>query len=263
MKRTITLTVAAVVALALAGYCGYAFCTRITADGLELYALIPVYIISLFIGAFACDLIHEGGHLLVGLCCRMGMKVPKIRLFRSSSVEVFPYSSRAMRLRMSLTTAAGLFFTLLLIIVGIIALSVPQVSIIFCVQLPYAAYSFIVNAAPVEYAAGKTDGLVLWELITRDPSAQVMLTVLRIQGLIRSGTRLEDIDEAMFFEVPQLPEDDINFIILTQLRYEYYLAKGNDSEAYKYFARYKDLIVYLPSEYGVSYRRKSEGEAEE
>ena len=66
---------------------------------------------------------------------------------------------------------------------------------------------------------------------------------------MRSGTFLKDIDEGLLLDVPQLPEDDINFIILTQLRYEYYLAKGNDSEAYKYFMRYQQLIDYLPSAY--------------
>jgi hypothetical protein len=66
---------------------------------------------------------------------------------------------------------------------------------------------------------------------------------------MRTGTKLEEIDENLLLDLPQLPEDDINFIILTQLRYEYYLAKGNDSEAYKYFARYKDLIKYLPDGY--------------
>jgi hypothetical protein len=73
-----------------------------------------------------------------------------------------------------------------------------------------------------------------------------MVNILRVQGQVNGGKNLADIDESLLFDLPQLPEDDINFIILTQLRYEYYLAKGNDSEAYKYFTRYKDLIKYLP-----------------
>lgn len=264
MKSTITITVAAVISLALAAYCGYAFCTDTATQGLELYAVIPVYIISLLLGAFVVELVHEGGHLIAGLCCRMGIKLPKIRLFRSSSVDLFPYGEKGMRARMIMTSSAGLLLTLLLIVVGVCALAIPQVSVILSVMLPYAVYSFIVNVAPLEYASGKTDGLIVWELVTGAPSAEVMLTVLEIQGLVHSGTQLADVPEAKFFEVPQLPEDDINFIILTQLRYEYYLAKGNDSEAYKYFARYKELLVYLPSEYGaIKYKGNKADGAEE
>lgn len=262
MKGKVTVTVAAAVSLALAGYCGYAFCVRIDAAGMELYALIPVYIISLLIGAFIAEVLHESGHLIFGLCCRMGMKMPKISLFKSSSVEMFPYGERAMKFRMVVTSAGGLFFGALLIVLGACALALPQISVILCVPMPYAVYSFIVNAAPVEYASGKTDGLIICELLANAPCAVVMLAILRIQGLIHTGVRLQDIEESRFFDVPQLPEDDINFIILTQLRYEYYLAKGNDSEAYKYFARYKELLVYLPSAYGARYVAEEDGKQE-
>lgn len=154
-----------------------------------------------------------------------------------------------MRLRMILTASAGVSINLACVAIGIISILVPQVPATLCVLLPYSAYLFLLNAVPAELSGGKNDGMIVWELLTLSDSAKVMLVILRIQGSIRSGIKLEEIPEAMLFEVPQLPEDDINFIILTQLRYEYYLAVGNDSEAYKYFMRYKDLIKYLPSEY--------------
>lgn len=249
MKQKLTTAAAAVAAALAAAGGGYMFCTDAMFAGTELYVLIPIYIILVLLAAFADELVHEGAHLLVGLICLMGVKAPKISLFRSSSVEVFPYGSRHMRARMAATAAAGLVFDLLIIALGVISLAVPSVPVFFCVVLPYALYTFIINVLPFEYKSGKTDGLVVWELITNKPTAQVLVAILKIQGLQHSGKLMKELDEGLFLDVPQLPEDDINFIIMTQLRYEYYLAVGNDSEAYKYFLRYKDLVGYLPAEY--------------
>ncbi|MDE6557939.1 MAG: hypothetical protein K2K39_02415, partial [Clostridia bacterium] len=258
MKRklpTIITVVAAICAVALAAWGGYVFCTQVEIGGErpELYALIPIYIIILFIGAFLAELVHEGAHFLIGAICSMGVKVPKVRIFKSSSVDVFPRGAKALKLRFVLTAGAGLFFDLLLIALGVIAFAAPSVHPIFGVMAPYALYSFIVNVAPLEYRAGKTDGLVIVEALSKSPSSQVMFAILKVQGLVNGGVPLKEIDEGLILDVPQVQEDDINFIILTQLRYEYYLAKNDDSEAYKYFLRYKELIRYLPSEYTGGY----------
>ena len=105
------------------------------------------------------------------------------------------------------------------------------------------------NALPADYASGKTDGLVLTELISLDDSSRVMLAVLKVQGLINEGTSLKDVDKSLIFDLPQLPEDDINFIVLTQLRYEYFSAVGNVEEAAKYLTRYEEIKQYLPEGY--------------
>lgn len=255
MKRnvlpTVITVVAAVLGVALAAWGGYVFCTTVKIGGEtpELYALIPVYIILVILGAFIDEIVHEGAHFLVGAMCSMGVKPPKIRIFKSSSVEMYPKGVKAMRLRFILTAAAGLFFDLLIVVLGIIALTVPSVHSLFALGLPYAFYSFVINAVPLEYPAGKTDGLMVWEAVRNTPSAQVMFAVLKVQGQVNGGLLLREVDESLLLDVPQIQEDDINFIMLTQLRCEYYEAKGNDSEAYKYFLRYKDLIRYLPSEY--------------
>lgn len=259
---TVITVVAAVLAVMLAAWGGYVFCTQVNIADAQLYALIPIYIILIVLGAFIDELVHEGAHFLVGAICGMGVKPPKIRIFKSSSVEMYPRGVKAMRLRFILTAAAGLFFDLLIIALGIIALTVPSVPAFFALGLPYAFYSFVINVAPLEYGAGKTDGLVVCEAIANTPSAQVMFAVLKVQGKVNGGLLLKEIDESMLLDVPQIQEDDINFIMLTQLRFEYYEAKGNDSEAYKYFMRYKDLIRYLPGEYTKG-KQREEYSAEE
>ncbi|MGN0806887.1 MAG: hypothetical protein ACI4MN_00375 [Candidatus Coproplasma sp.] len=248
MKSKLVTAIAAVLAILFAAAGGYLFCVQPNIEA-ELYTTIPVYLVSLILGVFVENIIHEGAHFLVGAICRMGVKVPKIRLFRSSSVEMCPKGVKGMKGRLLATVLAGITFDLMLIVLGIIAFVVPSVPVIVGFAAPYALYSFIINAVPLEYGEGKTDGLVALEVIKKEPTAQVMLNILKIQGYMRSGVFLKDIDEGLLLDVPQLPEDDINFIILTQLRYEYYLAKGDDSEAYKYFMRYQQLIDYLPSGY--------------
>ena len=249
MKSRIIFWGALILSLGLAAVAGYVFCTRVIFEGAGLESLIPAYIILLFLSVIFGDLVHEGAHLLVGCCCAMGIKPDRYRIFRTSSVNVYPKGARGMRGRMIATSVAGIAVNFACLVLGIIALCVPGISALFGVLAPYSAYIFLVNAIPDDRNGAKNDGMMVWELITKSDSAEVLLQILRIQGLVRAGTKLADVPEAMFFEVPQLPEDDLNFIILTQLRYEYYLERGNDSEAHKYFTRFKDLIQYLPSEY--------------
>ncbi|MGN0814080.1 MAG: hypothetical protein ACI4MH_02470 [Candidatus Coproplasma sp.] len=247
--KNVVYALTVVISLALAAYCGFVFCTQTVIEGAGLESLIPAYVVLILLSVLFSDFAHEGAHYLVGACCKMGVKMPKIRFFRSSSLEVYPKSEKHIKGRMIATASAGLVINLACAVVGAIALFAPQIPSFLCVLLPYSFYSFAVNAVPFEYGGGKTDGLVIWELIRNDDSAKVMLVILKIQGMMQSGVKLSQIPEAMLFEVPQLPEDDINYIILTQLRYEYYLERGNDTEAYKYFMRYKELVQYLPSEY--------------
>jgi hypothetical protein len=249
MKNKIVYAVTIIVTIALAAVCGYIFCTQLTiADG-GLPALLGVYLVCLLLSPVIVDIVHEGGHFIVGVIARMGVKMPKIKIFSSSSIQMNPKGDKHMKGRMLLTTVAGNFFTFLLLVLGVISLAVPTVSPVFCMVLPFSFYNFCLNIVPLEYSSGKTDGLVAWEIIKNEPTAQVMIAILKVQGLVNGGTKLEQIDESLIMDLPQLPEDDINFIILTQLRYEYYSARGNDGEAYKYFMRYKDLVQYLPSEY--------------
>lgn len=249
MKNKIVTLVGAFLAIAFAVWGGIMFCIQTDLPDAQLYTLIPVYIVSIFLGVFVEEFVHEGAHFLIGAICSMGVQLPKIRLFKSSSVDLCPKGVKGMKGRFLVTVCAGLFFDFLLIVLGVISFSVPKVPPILGIASPYALYSFIINVVPLEYAQGKTDGLVAWEMITKKDTAKVLLHVLLIQGSLRAGKLMTELDEGLFLDVPQLPEDDLNFILLTQLRYEYYLAKNDDSEAYKYFARYQQLIQYLPSEY--------------
>ena len=245
--------VAFIVGLALAAYCGYVFCVSgFTHPEDTIFFIIffaVIYLVLLLVFFVVCDIIHELAHFIVGRCLKMGTRFPKYRPLKSSFTEVNPKGERHMRARMIATVSAGLVATALLAALGVCALFIESIPIIFLAVLPYSAYSLILNAAPVEYRSGKTDGLVLCELIALSDSARVMLAVLRVQGLLNEGTALKDIDKSLLFGLPQLPEDDINFIVLTQLRYEYFSAVGDEEQAKAYLGRYNELKQYLPEGY--------------
>ena len=241
--------VAFIVGLALAAYCGYVFCVRVLPYGYHAALVICFYIVEVVAVSVVCDIVHEMAHFLVGKWLKLGTKMPSYRPLASSSVEVNPRVSRGLRARMIATSAVGLITSLAFISLGACALAIECVSPVFIAVLPYSSYSLILNAAPVEYRSGKTDGLVLCELIALSDSARVMLAVLRVQGLLNEGTALKDIDKSLLFGLPQLPEDDINFIVLTQLRYEYFSAVGDEEQAKAYLGRYNELKQYLPEGY--------------
>ena len=203
-----------VVLLGLCALCGYVFCVRTDFEGAGLESLIPAYLALFIVSVPFSDFVHEGAHLIVGLCLNMGIKPDRYRIFRTSSVNVCPKGKKHMRLRMILTASAGVALNAACAAIGIIALCLPQVPATLGVLLPYSGYLLMLNAIPAELSGGKNDGMIVWELLTLSDSAKVMLVILRIQGSLRSGTKLEEIPESTFFEVPQLPEDDINFIIL-------------------------------------------------
>lgn len=238
------------VGLALAAYCGYVFCDRLSYYGYNVWLLAAFYVLTVVTFSVVCDLVHELAHFAVGRLLKMGTKKPEYRPLGSSSVEVSPRVFKGLRARMIVTAAAGPFSTLLFVALGVCTLAIPSIPQVYVIVLPYSAFLFLYNALPVEYACGKSDGLVIKELVKCDDSARVMLAVLKVQGMVNAGTSLKDVDKSLLFDLPQLAEDDVNFIVLTELRYEYFKALGEEEEAAKYLKRYEEIKCYLPEGYG-------------
>jgi hypothetical protein len=116
--------------------------------------------------------------------------------------------------------------------------------------LPISVYLIAINIVPEEYAVGKTDGLMCWELLTNKPAAQVLSAVLKAQGLINAGTAMKDLDENILLNVPVIREDDYAFFMLTAMREEYYEAVGDTEKVTFYVNRLQDLKEYFPNKAG-------------
>ncbi len=214
--------------------------------------VICLYIVALAIGWYLSLQMHEYGHKLFGIFVGMEVKVSPYKIFSSSlGCEIAPKYAGDMRFRFILTTLGGLIVNALLLAVGIVFFCLPldifggqyvAISIILRCFLPTSFYVLLINGLPFNYDSGKTDALAFIEAVKREDSYLVAEAILNVQGMVNTGVALKDIDEEMLINVPQLPEDDYNFVILTKLRADYYLVKGDKQKAEKYKARYEQLI---------------------
>lgn len=241
MKTRIINIALLIISLALGGYCVY---VSFTARG--IWACIPADIALLLLFFPLASILHEVGHMLFGLTVKIKVFSLRIRVFNSSSVKIVPKTDKNLKGRMIFTSLGGLAFNLLFIALGTVALFVKAVPAEISLVLPASFYLSAFNAIPLETDGGKTDGRVLQELINNEDSAKVMLAVLTVQAQVLNGKPIEEIDESLLFGVPQIREDDINFIALTELRYEHFKAKGDTQNAEKYLNRFNELKDYLP-----------------
>ena len=75
--------------------------------------------------------------------------------------------------------------------------------------------------------------------------------VARIQAENYNGKSPKEVEQSLYFDLPQLPEDNIFFIMLLASRYSYYLDAGNLEEANKIAKRIESLEEYIPKAYRV------------
>ncbi|MBO5327809.1 MAG: hypothetical protein J6B04_01395 [Clostridia bacterium] len=234
-----------IASLALAVLTGYFFVVETEAI-IQSFALqITVYVALCALCLFLSYIFHELGHVLFGAITKMGVKLKSVSPFSSAfSCSVNPKTDKNIKPRYLITVIGGLLVNLLLIVVGATGL-IFSALIWVSPFLPASFYVFILNLLPLEYASGKTDGLIALELIKNEDSAKVLLVLLTVQGKLNCGIPLKNISENLLLNLPQLPEDDYNFIVLTQLRAEYYAATGDSEKYEKYRQRYEQLKEYL------------------
>ena len=224
--------------IALLLYCSYA--TYIEYDFWIWFGFTLALILSVWISS----LLHELGHMLFGALVKISA-VPKFTSWRkfldAMSCTIKPKTDKNLKFRIIFTTLGGLFVNFIFIVLGIVALCVPAVPTYLSAFLPSSLYLFILNALPLYLNGGKTDGLVIYELLRGDDEAKVLLAVLTVQAQVLKGKPIEEVDENLLFGVPQIREDDPAFIALTELRYEYLKAKGEAEKAQGYKSRFEEL----------------------
>ncbi|MCD8373416.1 MAG: hypothetical protein LUD27_08985 [Clostridia bacterium] len=185
--------------------------------------------------------LHELGHVIAGGVSGMKVSIIKTNMFSSAACSVSPKRGGNIRRRFIITALGGLAINLLFVIFGVIALCVPAINGVFSFTAPSSLYFLLLNIFPAEYAGGKTDMLTVAEAAKNEPTAQVLMAVLEIQGEVAAGKPLAEVEEDRILNLPQLPEDDYNFAMLTSLRYQYYFEKGDRKTADVYYKRLRGL----------------------
>jgi len=241
--KTFFYALGCVLSAALAAVCAY-LCT-LYGYGEEWFISLLVYFPVLILGIPLAVVAHELGHKLFGAAVKI-KTVMRLKIFGSASCRLMPYTDKNLKARVIFTALGGLAANALFILLGVLALTIEKIPTELSGFLPFSFYLLFLNALPFEYSDGKTDGLVVYELIKNTDSAKVMLAVLTVQARVLCGSPIEEIDSALLFDLPQLSEDDINFIALTHLRYEYFKARGEEDEAQKYLVRFNELQDYIP-----------------
>ena len=195
-----------------------------------------------------CAILHELGHTLFGAMVKIKavpdrgfLKNTFLNWWDSSSVKIIPKAETGLRARVIFTAAGGLVVNSIFIILGIIALCSPSVPTGLCALLPASFHLLALNVPPFRYDNGNSDGEIIIKLLKNGDEAKVMLAVLTVQCRVLSGKPIEEVDEKLLFDLPQIREDDISFISLCELRAEYFTAKGDSLNAEKWRTRFEQL----------------------
>lgn len=186
------------------------------------------------------SLLHELGHMLFGAISGIKTK-PHFSLFGSSSCALMPKKDDKIKNRVIFTAYGGIAVNLLIAVVCMLLIYFKIAPVWLSFLIPANMYLCMLNIMPAHFTSGKTDGLVISEILNDKDEAKVLLAVLTVQAQILGGKPIEEVDESLLFELPQIREDDQSFIALTELRYEYMKAKGNEEEAQKYKQRFEQL----------------------
>ncbi len=233
----------------------------------------PFTIVAYLLGAaiingFLCTLLHELGHLIFGKSngfkvlsftvwffkwTKMGGKI-KFNFTKMSEeagyTEVVPISIDNLDKRYKRMTEGGLIFSFIPMLACIpsfifVNMSLPLFAFTM-MFLPVGAYIFFGNALPMINGGVRNDGAVVYGINKKADSLKVAVGLLKIHSMLYQGKTPAQIEESFYFDLPQLPEDDFNFALMLNARYNYYLDKGDFDNAKKVTSRLLSLEEYLP-----------------
>lgn len=211
------------------------------------------FLVGAIIASLVATFAHELGHVIGGK--RAGFK------FSSMCVWFFKWTRRHDGIRFSFCvfggeagytdmiattdeniekrlkkmTSSALIASFTMILIGIVPLFLTGLSLwgycLLSVFLPVGIYSFLGNALPMSNEGFLTDGAVINGINKKHDTMMVALSLLKIQAQMYNGKTPSEIDEVLYFDLPQLPEDDPNFTLLLSARHAYYLDKGDYENA--------------------------------
>lgn len=231
----------------------------------ESVQLLVAFVLSLIIA----PTVHELGHIALAkkgnmelvytkfFCFQIKIKEGKKRLgltspFRTDETQVIPKTGGNMQRRAAKYTLGGLLLSgilLALLCAAAITLTcLGNTNFLLWGFVPYTAYLFLLNVLPLEYPSGKTDMLVYRGLKKGYDAEKNMLAAMEIQGQLYEGKSFSEVDERLYFNQPQLPEDEPLFAVMLDLKYRYYLEKQDLDKAADCLNRLAAAQAYLPQE---------------
>ena len=242
-------------------------------ESYDSFLLILSLVLGGVVSSAACCAFHELGHVLFGKICGFrfnSMRVGFVRIYRrdgklriafgrlpdslAGATEMLPADTDSLYGRFLAVVAGGPVFSLLFLAGCTVALalheSLPFAAFVFaCTAVPCAFHIFFYNVLPFNDDNMDTDGGMLRGLIKKEPSYMTAVNILTIEGYLFQGRTPGEIDGDLYFGLPQLPEDDMNFILLTSYRFSYYLDRADFASAAKAGDRLESVLCYVPAVY--------------
>ncbi len=203
--------------------------------------------LGVFFSVALAPIVHEIGHVVFAKSANMQCVYVKYFCFKLSKIEgkkrfsfaspfatdqtqTIPKSGGDMQNRAIKYTVGGLVFSGLFLVVLLIGALVctllGHTLYLLWGAVPYAAYLFFLNLPLLEYAGGKTDALVYRGIKKGADAEKCMLSAMEIQGELFEGKSFAEIEGKYYFDLPQLCEEEPLYVVLLDLRYRYYLDKG-------------------------------------
>ena len=224
-------------------------------------------LVGLVLGFILTPIYHEIGHVVFAKTAKMDCVYVKcfcLRFYRENGkkrmafaspfapdeTQVLPKCGGDMQKRAAAYSIGGLVFGFVLILLIVACAVCSQIFLapnyLLWGLLPYPCYSFLLNAAPAEYPSGKTDTAVYIGLKKGYDGEKNMLAAMEIQGQLSEGKSFAEIDETLYFNQPQLCEDEPLFAVMLDLKYRYYLEKGDMDNAAACLNRLASVLDYMP-----------------
>ena len=232
-----------------------------------------VYLLLFALGALAFGVIntfaHELGHLITGKIKGFAFVSMTVWFFHwrkengkikfgfnllggeAGYTEMVSKSQDNLGLRYKKMTLGGINASLVMTILSVLPLVfVNSLSVgtyaFLAMSLPVSAYFLLGSLLPMISEGVKNDGAVALSFHRKEDSALVAENVMKFHSELYNGKNPKEVGAKLLFEVPQLAEDDLNFITLLSARYVYYVDNNELDKAKEVSDRLCELTEYLP-----------------
>lgn len=237
----------------------------------SFWELVLLLVAGAILGAILVSFFHELGHLIVGKKNGFAFISMSILFFKWSKVknkvkfsfsgignqigytEMVSKTTVNLKKRFRRMTVGGIYFSIIPMLVGIVPIFLTNLPLwAYCLWVmltPVALFSILDNGLPQISDGVRNDGAIAKELKKDTDASKVLININCIQSEMYQGKTPAEVDEALYFDLPQLPEDDMLFFFLLNARYNYYLDKEDFDNAKKTIQRMLLLEEYVPKEY--------------
>lgn len=235
----------------------------------ELFPTLLLFLLGAVVAGLLNTVLHEWGHVLAGK--RAGMEFLSLRLWfftivrdkgkirwvpsrfidQAGACEMLPVKTGDLKKSFARMTAGGLIGSAVCVALGIVFACFAGIFPwwLYCmlsIFLPVSVYCFLTNALPMSDQGIRNDGGVLYGIRRDDDTTKVSLNLLQIQAELHAGKSPSEIAPELYFDLPQLAEDDVNFLLLLSARYAYYVDAGDLENANKVSERLFSIKKYVP-----------------